>query len=158
MATVPDRQAARLVPVDPDGRVLLLRGIDPARPGLPYWFTVGGAVEPGETAASAASREALEEVGLAVDADDLGAPVWSGVAEFSFGGVAIRNVQDYFVVTVDAFEPTRDGLDEEELATALGALWWPLGDLVAHQATGTGEPVFPPELGARLHTYLTTPT
>lgn len=61
----------------------------------------------------------------------LGEPVWSGVAEFSFGGQAIRNVQDYFVLHVEAFEPTRDGLDEEELATVLGAWWWPLAELVA---------------------------
>lgn len=155
VATVPDRQAARLVPVDRDGRVLLLRGIDPARPADPYWFTVGGAVEPGETPASAAAREAAEEVGLTVDAGDLGQPVWSGVAEFGFGGVAFRNVQDYFVVAVDAFEPTRDGLDEEELATVLGARWWPLAELVAHQAAGTGEPVYPPELGSRLDAHLT---
>lgn len=154
VATVADRQAARLVPVDPDGRVLLLRGIDPARPEEPYWFTVGGALEPDESPAVAAAREAREEVGLAVAAGDLGPPVWSGVAEFSFGGVAIRNVQDHFVVAVDAFEPSRDGLDEEELATVLEARWWPLAELVAHQAAGTGEPVFPPEIGARLADHL----
>ena len=133
MTTVPDRQAARLIPVDPDGRVLLLRGIDPASPGHPYWFTVGGAVEPGETPASAAAREANEEVGLALDPVDLGPPVWSGIAEFSFGGVEVRNVQDYFVVRVATFEPRRDGLDEEELATILGARWWPLTELVVHR-------------------------
>lgn len=157
MTRVPDRRAARLLPVDPDRRVLLLQGFDPARPETLYWFTVGGELDPGETPAQAAAREAAEEVGLRVDADALGEPAWAGVAEFSFAGVDVRNVQDFFVARVEAFEPSRGGLDAEELATIRQARWWPLAELVAHQAAGADDEVFPPDLGARLSAYLDGP-
>jgi 8-oxo-dGTP pyrophosphatase MutT (NUDIX family) len=51
------RTSARVVPVNTSGRVLLLHGRDPARPESPYWFTIGGVVEPGESLAAAAVRE-----------------------------------------------------------------------------------------------------
>lgn len=46
---------------DPDGRVLLVRQRESGR-----WSTPGGAIEPGESPALAAAREALEETGLEV--------------------------------------------------------------------------------------------
>lgn len=46
-------------------------------PRYPSWLTVGGSVETGQTPPSAAAREATEEIGLVVDAADLGQPVWS---------------------------------------------------------------------------------
>lgn len=154
MSAVVDRVAARLLPVDERDRVLLLRGIDPATPDAPYWFTIGGALEAGESPAQAAAREAWEEVGLRVKPAALGQPCWSGMAAFSFGGRRIRNTQDYFVVRVPAFQVSRDRLDPEEFATILGARWWPIAELITHQSDpapspGTA-PVFPPELAQRL--------
>jgi len=36
--------------LDPDGRVLLFSGVDPAQPNRPpIWFPVGGGVDHGET-------------------------------------------------------------------------------------------------------------
>ena len=37
------RRTARVLPVDPEGRVLLLHGWDPHHPERPFWFTIGGA-------------------------------------------------------------------------------------------------------------------
>ena len=51
------RQTARVLPVDPEGRVLLLHGWDPRRPEAPFWFTIGGGAEPGESLPEAAARE-----------------------------------------------------------------------------------------------------
>ena len=45
------RTSARVIPINASGRVLLLHGHDP------YWFTIGGAVEPGESLEAAAVRE-----------------------------------------------------------------------------------------------------
>ena len=61
------RNTARVLPVDREGRVLLLHGWDPLRPDDPFWFTIGGAAEPGETLAEAAARELREEAGIVVD-------------------------------------------------------------------------------------------
>ena len=58
------RSSARVVLVDADDRVLLLRGGDPARPGPAVWHTPGGGIDPGEAPEDAARRELAEEVGL----------------------------------------------------------------------------------------------
>ncbi len=42
------RRAARVLLLDGAGRVLLLRGFDPAMPEHRYWFTVGGGLDDGE--------------------------------------------------------------------------------------------------------------
>src|SRR3954471_6629623 len=47
--------------VDERGWVLLQRAVNDGK-----WYTVGGAMEPGEEAADAVVREALEETGLVV--------------------------------------------------------------------------------------------
>jgi 8-oxo-dGTP pyrophosphatase MutT (NUDIX family) len=47
--------------VDERGRVLLHRASDDGK-----WYTIGGAIEPGEEPADAVVREALEETGLIV--------------------------------------------------------------------------------------------
>lgn len=61
MAVIP---CAGAIIVDSQGRLLLIqRGHDPGR-GL--WSVPGGKCEPGETAAQACVREALEETGLTV--------------------------------------------------------------------------------------------
>ena len=58
------RTAARVLPVSPDGQVLLLQCQDPARPGDLHWISVGGAVDPGESRVEAALRELREETGI----------------------------------------------------------------------------------------------
>ncbi|MGX5358686.1 NUDIX hydrolase [Kocuria sp. KH4] len=60
-------RAAAAVVVGADGRLLLIRrGTDPQRG---CWSVPGGRVEPGETVAGAAVREALEETGARVRAE-----------------------------------------------------------------------------------------
>src|ERR1700744_4939095 len=69
------RNTARVLPVDAEGRVLLLHGWDPQHPDDPFWFTIGGAAEPGESLALAAARELREEAGIVIDAGRLGEPI-----------------------------------------------------------------------------------
>jgi 8-oxo-dGTP pyrophosphatase MutT (NUDIX family) len=62
------RTAGRVIVVDREGRVLLFRGGDPARPrDGTWWFTPGGGADPGESVEEAARRELFEETGLAVE-------------------------------------------------------------------------------------------
>jgi ADP-ribose pyrophosphatase YjhB (NUDIX family) len=56
------RYAGRIVLLDPDDRVLLLR-YDDGPPNGVHWSTPGGGLNPGEDYASGAARELAEETG-----------------------------------------------------------------------------------------------
>jgi 8-oxo-dGTP pyrophosphatase MutT (NUDIX family) len=140
------RRAARVLVVDDSGRVLMLRGCDPADPAVRYWFTVGGGLEPSESPAQAASRELAEETGLSMDPAQIGEPVWNDVTEFPFDGRRYRQEQDWFLVRVPSWEVDRSGFDDIERATVDDVSWWAPDDF----ATAT-EPYYPPDLPALLH-------
>lgn len=57
------RPTARVLPIDPDGRVLLLRTWPHGGREPDWWYCVGGGVDPGETHEEAALRELFEETG-----------------------------------------------------------------------------------------------
>ena len=112
------RNTARVLPVDSEGRVLLLHGWDPLRPDDPFWFTIGGAAEPGESLPEAAARELREEAGIAVDPGRLGEPIGASAITFPFGGVRFEQDQTFFAVAVDGgTEVNFAGQDPVELAT-----------------------------------------
>jgi 8-oxo-dGTP pyrophosphatase MutT (NUDIX family) len=118
------RTTARVMPVNRDGQVLLLFGCDPLRPDLPYWFTIGGATEPGETLAEAGAREMLEETGIVVSPDDLVGPYHRGFHEFSWNGWDIANDSHFFAVRVDDVSVSFDGLEPMEVGNVLDSGWW----------------------------------
>lgn len=143
------RLAARVLLVDSANRVLLYRGFDPAVPERRYWFTVGGAIDPGESAAQAAARELAEEAGLVVAAGDLGEPVLKDITEFSFNRRQYRQHQDFYLYKVDRHEVSTDGFDSWERDTIDQHRWWTIEELEA-----TTEPVYPPTLAATLRQLL----
>src|SRR4051794_2602675 len=95
------RRAARVLLVDAESRVLLLRGFDPGRPHVRYWMTIGGGIDPGETSAQAAARELREETGLAVQPELLGERVWQQTTQFPFDGRWYRQSQDFFQLRIE---------------------------------------------------------
>src|SRR5512134_3702655 len=101
------RQAARLLVVGPDGRVLLFQYEDAGRR---WWASPGGGVEGNETFEEAAAREAAEELALRKPALT---PLWKLVVEFTFREKLIRQVERYFLVRLsrpdlDLGEPVRE--------------------------------------------------
>jgi 8-oxo-dGTP pyrophosphatase MutT (NUDIX family) len=134
------RQTARVLPVDAEGRVLLLHGWDPRRPDRPYWFTIGGGAEAGESMPQAAARELREETGIRIDPEQLGEPIAQNTIDFSWAGYHIIQGQVFYAVLVESAEVSLDGLDPLERATTDTYAWLSAEDLEA------GEPLADPDL------------
>jgi len=143
------RTSARVILLDEDGAVLLFCGSDPATADAPrWWFTIGGAVEPGEVLADAAAREITEETGLQVIPAELVGPVWRREAVFEFDGSVIHSEELFFVHRTGRFEPSTGGHTELERRTIHGHRWCDatmIAELVAK-----GETVYPLQLGELL--------
>ena len=96
------RPTARVVVLDPSGRVLLLgaRLTDPAVPpgDVLFWYTPGGGVEDGESLRGAAVRELTEEIGLVVAPEDLEGPVWLRRHVGPFGDQDYDSRETFFVL------------------------------------------------------------
>lgn len=142
-----ERRAGRGILLDPQRRVLMIHGSDPADPHRGgFWWTPGGGIDDHESIIEGTTRELWEEVGLRVD--DLGSTVLRRVGEFPFGGRWIRQTEEFFIVEVEAgfeprpqhFEPLeREAINEMRWLTVagLGALTDPsyplcLADLIGH--------------------------
>jgi 8-oxo-dGTP pyrophosphatase MutT (NUDIX family) len=122
---VMQRVCARVLPVNAAGEVLLLHGWDPAAPEAPYWFSVGGGLDEGESLADAAVRETLEELGLVVEPDEL-VEVGREDVEFDWGEWHLVQDQTYFALRldVDAAEVHFRGLEPLEVGSIDDAQWW----------------------------------
>lgn len=115
------REAARVLLLDPDDRVLLVAHLP--GDGRTVWTAPGGGLDPGEAHEAAAARELREEVGL--DAT-LGPWVWSRTATFRFRGIWLVQHERWFLVRSARLDVATIPLDD--LATA-GARWWSLDEL-----------------------------
>jgi len=124
----PMREAARVIVVDEDERVLLVR-FDLVRGGH-VWATVGGGLEPGEAHEGAARRELREEAGL--EGVDLGPCIWTREHVFEdpidFAGQRER----YYLVRTPAFEPVPGHTWEQLNAERVSAVrWWTIDEILA---------------------------
>ena len=117
------RQTARILPVDPEGRVLLLHGWDPNHPEAPFWFTIGGGAEGSESLAEAGVRELREETGIVIGVAELGEPIGHNTVEFHFAHYHIIQSQAFYAVLVETADVTLDGLDPLERASTDKAAW-----------------------------------
>jgi len=121
-----ERDAARVVLLDPTGRILLQEfRVDAERT---LWITPGGGLSPGETHAEAAIRELREEVGYTAE---LGPCIWTRLSEFSFRGIRYRQSERFFLARAEHFEPDHSGWDPVEVEIILGHRWWDLAEIEA---------------------------
>ena len=118
-----------MLPVNREGRVLLLHGWDPRHPDRPFWFTIGGAAEAGESLRDAGARELREETGIVVDPAFLGEPIAQNMVEFSWAGYDIIQHQTFYAVLVESANVTLDGMDSWERATTDEYGWLSADDL-----------------------------
>ena len=144
------RAAVRALLLDPADRLLLLRGHDPSRPDRgPFWFTVGGGLDPGETPEAALRREIAEEVGIREVR--VGPAVWLLRNRFVFNGRAIDQENTFYLARTEEVAVDRSGEDQLEKESITGSRWWTLAELRA-----TPDHLYPVPLAARLADLLAT--
>jgi 8-oxo-dGTP pyrophosphatase MutT (NUDIX family) len=129
------RTSGRLLCVDPSGRALLERCIDPGDPGrAPRWGVPGGGVDPDEDVAAAARREAFEELGLTADGPLV--HLVDDEQSFSWLGTRYLGRSTVFAARTRAFEPVPVGVDELEVEATLERSWLNPDDLRARARAG----------------------
>jgi ADP-ribose pyrophosphatase YjhB (NUDIX family) len=108
-----------VLPRDERGRLLLVRLIDTGR-----WATIGGAVEPDESPAEAALREAEEEAGVTLRLGPVLAVLGGPEYRMTYpNGDQVSYVVTAFGAEVTGGSPRPDG-DETSAVQ-----WWDLDDL-----------------------------
>lgn len=128
-----EREAARVLLLDPADRVLLIAHVPAA--GRRVWTAPGGGLRPGEDHEAAARRELAEELGLAVE---LGPWIWSRRETFAYRGVWIDQAERWYLARSDGLEAAAAPLNDPGTTVAR---WWRLAELAT-----TSEDLAPREL------------
>ena len=147
MTTPPHRvrPTARVLLLDGENRILLMKGRLPSNPDAPgAWFTIGGGIEPGESLYEAAAREVVEETGL--HGVELGEIAWCGE-------VTLRDRKQRPVLFKDTFilarcaggDVSRSGWQALEREFVDDMRWWSIEEL-----ENTDESIWPRDLAVRL--------
>ncbi|WP_405611703.1 NUDIX hydrolase [Streptomyces sp. NBC_01511] len=141
------RKVSRVVLLDPDDRILLMRGYEPGDPANDWWFTPGGGLEGDETRQEAALRELAEETGIREV--ELGPVLWHRTCSFPFDGRRWDQDEWYFLARTAQTETTVEGLTELERRSVAELRWWTSAELSTARET-----VYPTRLAGLLRTLL----
>jgi ADP-ribose pyrophosphatase YjhB (NUDIX family) len=133
------RRAARVILLDPDDRVLLMR-YDDGPPNGRHWSTPGGGLNAGEEYPAAALRELEEETGWS-DVRLIGEVVRRSF-EMNYGGRTVRQVERLYLARTDQACRAIRGVEAMHAADGIAAWrWWTLAELEA-----TDEEIWPADL------------
>lgn len=116
------RHTARILVLDEDGAILLLKTHWSRRILPERWLTPGGGVDPGEDVHTAAVRELFEETGLRVKS--LGAPVWHERRRLPPGHEFDETDATYFLLRTPRFDISRADWTDSELDDIVGIHWF----------------------------------
>jgi 8-oxo-dGTP pyrophosphatase MutT (NUDIX family) len=137
--SLPIRRAARVILLDPDDRVLLMR-YDQGPPNGDHWATPGGGAEPDEDYPAAAVRELAEETGW-TDIALIG-EVLSRAFRMHYGGRLVWQDERIYLARTSVPQRQIEGVTEMHAADGIAAWrWWTLPELDV-----TAEAVWPPGL------------
>lgn len=125
------RRAVRVIVVSPDDRVLLFEDSDPGMPGIRWWVTPGGGIDPGETEREAAVREMAEETGYALAEEALIGPLASRYAVHGYTDQVLEQHEAFYLARVSSFQVDVAGHTVDEQVTLLGHRWWTREELAS---------------------------
>ena len=145
---VKHRETARIMLIDEENRIFLLKTHFDPEVGLPpRWLTPGGGIDSGESTLQAAVRELYEETGMTVSPEVLGEPVLVASGRWDWAdGLNYHTYTDtIYELKVQNFQPDTSGFTQDELRDILEYRWWTLEEIL-----GSKEPLAPHELRAWL--------
>jgi 8-oxo-dGTP pyrophosphatase MutT (NUDIX family) len=141
------RDTARLILLDPQDRLLLMRLDPPPGGGTELWVTLGGRIEAGETVLEAAQRELAEETGIS-DAE-VGPIVWYGEQVLDVADRPRHLRESFVLVRCPGASITDAGWTDDEREAIVDMRWWSIQELQATDVT-----VKPPKLAGHLRSLL----
>jgi ADP-ribose pyrophosphatase YjhB (NUDIX family) len=124
---LPERLAARVILLDPDCRVLLMR-YDAPPPHGNYWTTPGGGLNEGEDFRAGALRELAEETGWTdIELHD---EVLRRELTLDYGGRPVRQRERFYLARTDPPEREIRGVEAMHAIDHIAAWrWWTLAEL-----------------------------